>query len=160
MVIILIPGLWLDGSSWEKVVPVLEQAGHRPHPLTLPGMEAQDVDRSGITLRDHVTAVIAAIDAVDPADGKVVLVGHSWGGAVISAAAAGNKNVKSLVFVAAFAPEAGEVVTKTRDAASRQAGSITAAVEAGKKAYTEEKRKTELSGRTEAAPTYKPEKTM
>ena len=75
MDIILIPGLWLDGSSWEKVVPVLEQAGHRTHPITLPGMESQDADRSGITLRDHVDAVIAAIDSVDPADGKVVLVG-------------------------------------------------------------------------------------
>ena len=56
--------------------------------------------------------------------------------------------------------KAGDVVTKTREAAARQAGSISAAVEAGKKAYVEEKRKTELSGRTEAAPTYKPEKTM
>jgi len=56
--------------------------------------------------------------------------------------------------------KAGEVVSKTRDVATRQAGSIQAAVEAGKKAYVEEKRKTELSGRTEAAPTYKPEKTM
>ena len=56
--------------------------------------------------------------------------------------------------------KAGDVVSKTREAATRQAGSIQAAVEAGKKAYVEEKRKTELSGRTEAAPTYKPEKTM
>lgn len=56
--------------------------------------------------------------------------------------------------------KAGEVVAKTKDAATRQAGSISAAVEAGKKAYVEEKRKTELSGRTEAAPTYNPEKTM
>ena len=56
--------------------------------------------------------------------------------------------------------KAGEVVTKTRDAATRQAGSISAAVEAGKKAYVEEKRKTELSGRTEAAPTYTPDKAM
>ena len=56
--------------------------------------------------------------------------------------------------------KAGEVVAKTRDAARTQAGSISAAVEAGKKAYVEEKRKTELSGRTEAAPTYKPETTM
>lgn len=56
--------------------------------------------------------------------------------------------------------KAGEVVTKTRDAARTQAGSISAAVEAGKKAYAEEKRKTELSGRTDAAPTYKPETTM
>jgi gas vesicle protein len=56
--------------------------------------------------------------------------------------------------------KAGEVVAKTKDAVSSQAGSITAAVEAGKKAYVEEKRKTELSGRTDAAPTYKPEKSM
>jgi len=56
--------------------------------------------------------------------------------------------------------KAAEVAALTRDAAARQAGSISAAVEAGKKAYVEEKRKTELSGRTEAAPTYKPEKAM
>lgn len=56
--------------------------------------------------------------------------------------------------------KAGEVVASARDAAKTQAGSISAAVEAGKKAYVEEKRKTELSGRTEAAPTYKPETTM
>ena len=56
--------------------------------------------------------------------------------------------------------KAGDVVSKTRTAAARQAGSIQAAVEAGKKAYVEEKRKTELSGRTEAAPTYTPEKSM
>ena len=55
---------------------------------------------------------------------------------------------------------AGEVVTKTKDAVSSQAGSLSAAVEAGKKAYIEEKRKTELSGRTDAAPTYTPEKSM
>jgi gas vesicle protein len=56
--------------------------------------------------------------------------------------------------------KAAEVAAMTRDAAARQAGSISAAVDAGKKAYVEEKRKTELSGRTEAAPTYKPEKAM
>lgn len=56
--------------------------------------------------------------------------------------------------------KAGEVVNKTRDAVTSQAGSIQAAVEAGKKAYVDEKRKTELSGRTDAAPTYTPEKAM
>ena len=56
--------------------------------------------------------------------------------------------------------KAGDVVAKTRDAVSNQAGSISAAVEAGKKAYVEEKRQTELSGRPDAAPTYKPETTM
>ncbi len=54
--------------------------------------------------------------------------------------------------------KAAEVMTNTRDAASRQAGSISAGVEAEKKAYLEEKRKTELSDHTEAAPTYKPER--
>jgi len=56
--------------------------------------------------------------------------------------------------------KAGEVASAARTAAVRQASSVQAAVEAGKKAYVEEKRKTELSGRTEASPTYKPEKAM
>jgi pimeloyl-ACP methyl ester carboxylesterase len=86
MDIILIPGFWLDGSSWDEVVPALERAGHRTHALTLPGMESKDADRSEITLRDHVDAVVEAIDSFDPADGKVVLVGHSGGGAIAHAA--------------------------------------------------------------------------
>jgi pimeloyl-ACP methyl ester carboxylesterase len=86
MDIILIPGLWLDGSSWDQVVPVLEQAGHDAHALTLPGMESKDADRSEVTLRDHVDAVVEVIDSLDPADGKVVLVGHSGGGAIAHAA--------------------------------------------------------------------------
>ena len=85
MDIILVPGLWLDGSSWERVVPALERAGHRTHPLTLPGMESREADRSRITLRDHVDAVVAAIDACGPA-GKVVLVGHSGGCGIAHAA--------------------------------------------------------------------------
>ena len=86
MDIILIPGFWLDGSSWDKVVPALEQAGHRTHSLTLPGMESKDADRSKITLRDHVDAVVEVIDSFHPADSKVVLVGHSGGGAIAHAA--------------------------------------------------------------------------
>lgn len=86
MDIILIPGFWLDGSSWDEVVPVLKQAGHRTHALTLPGMESKDADRSEITLRDHIDAVVGVIDSLDPADGQVVLVGHSGGGAVAHAA--------------------------------------------------------------------------
>jgi pimeloyl-ACP methyl ester carboxylesterase len=86
MDIILIPGFWLDASSWDEVVPALEQAGHRTQALTLPGMESKDADRSGITLRDHIDAVVEVIDSLDPADGKVVLVGHSGGGAVAHAA--------------------------------------------------------------------------
>jgi len=87
MDIILIPGFWLDGSSWDDITPALEQAGHQTHPLTLPGMESKTADRSGITLRDHIDAVVAVIDSLDPANGPVVLVGHSGGGAVAHAAA-------------------------------------------------------------------------
>jgi pimeloyl-ACP methyl ester carboxylesterase len=87
MDIILIPGLWLDGSSWDEVVPVLEKAGHRAHALTLPGMQSKDADRSGITLGDHVDAVVRVIDSLDPADGNVVLAGHSGDGLIAHAAA-------------------------------------------------------------------------
>ena len=52
------------------------------------------------------------------------------------------------------AEKVGEVAQTAKDVAARQSGSVTAAIEAGKKAYREEKRKTEMSGRIEAAPTY------
>ena len=67
-----------------SVVPALEAAGHATQALTLPGLESLDVDRSGITLRDHVGAVVAPNDA---ADQPVVLVGHSAGGSIIAGAA-------------------------------------------------------------------------
>jgi pimeloyl-ACP methyl ester carboxylesterase len=82
--IILIPGLWLDGASWDLVTPVLEKAGHRTHPITLPGLEAKDADRSGITQADAINAVTATIDSVDPAEGQVVVVGHSMGAGIAS----------------------------------------------------------------------------
>jgi len=86
MDIILIPGLWLDGSAWDEVVPLLEQAGHRAHAITLPGMESKDADRSKVTMRDWIDAVTQVIDTVDPAGGQVALVGHSLGSAIASVA--------------------------------------------------------------------------
>jgi pimeloyl-ACP methyl ester carboxylesterase len=100
MDIVLVPGLWLDGSSWDAVVPALEQAGHRVRALTLPGMDSRDADRSGITLRDHVDAVIKAIDA---ADGPVLLVGHSAGSGIGHAAVdARPEKVARAVYVGGF----------------------------------------------------------
>jgi hypothetical protein len=59
MDIILIPGLWLDGASWSRVIPLLEKAGHRAHPVTLPGMESPGTgpgspDRPKVTISDWV----------------------------------------------------------------------------------------------------------
>jgi len=71
MDIVLIGGLWLDGSAWDEVVPELETLGHRPVPLTLPG---QGDGASSATLDDQVAAVLAAVDA---ADGPAMVVGHS-----------------------------------------------------------------------------------
>jgi pimeloyl-ACP methyl ester carboxylesterase len=83
MDIILVPGFWLDASSWSQVTPQLTAAGHHVHPLTLPGLEAVDAPRSGIGLNDHIDAVVAAVDAVDA---PVILVGHSGGGGIIHGA--------------------------------------------------------------------------
>ena len=83
MDVILIPGFWLNASSWDAVVPALEAAGHRVHALTLPGLGSVDDDRSGIGLADHVAAVVEIVDETEP---SVALVGHSGGGAIAHAA--------------------------------------------------------------------------
>jgi pimeloyl-ACP methyl ester carboxylesterase len=71
MDIVLIAGLWLDGSAWDEVAPRLEKLGHRPVPVTLPGQGDGTTDA---VLDDQVGAVL---DAVDAADGPVLVVGHS-----------------------------------------------------------------------------------
>lgn len=109
MHIIMIPGLWLDGSSWEKVVPMLEEAGYHTHPLTLPGMESKDSDRSEITVRDHVDAVIDAVDAYGP-DGKVVLVGHSAGWIAHAAIDARPERVARAVYIGGFPTGDGQAL--------------------------------------------------
>jgi pimeloyl-ACP methyl ester carboxylesterase len=99
MDIILIPGLWLTARSWDAVVPLLEEAGHRARALTLPGMESPGADRSAVTRQAHVDAVVSAIDATD--EGQVLLVGHSMGGVLAWAAAAARlERVAGVVFLA------------------------------------------------------------
>lgn len=70
MDILLIAGLWLDGSVWDDVVPALEELGHRPVPLTLPG---QGDGTTSATLDDQVAAVVAAVDSAS----RPLVVGHS-----------------------------------------------------------------------------------
>ena len=71
MDILLVAGLWLDGSAWDDVASALEPLGHRPVPLTLPG---QGDGSASATLDDQVAAVLAAVDS---ASGKPMVVGHS-----------------------------------------------------------------------------------
>jgi pimeloyl-ACP methyl ester carboxylesterase len=71
MEIVLIAGLWLDGSAWSAVVPALEELGHRPVALALPG---QGDGASSASLDDQVAAVLSAVDA---AAGNPMVVGHS-----------------------------------------------------------------------------------
>lgn len=71
MDIVLVAGLWLDGSAWDDVVPTLEALGHRPVPVTLPG---QGDGAESATLTDQVAAMLAA---VDQAPEKPMVVGHS-----------------------------------------------------------------------------------
>lgn len=79
----MIPGFWLDGSSWDQVADPVRRAGHTVHTPTLPGLESVEADRGGIGLRDHVDAIVELIDS---AEGEVVLVAHSGGGAIAHAA--------------------------------------------------------------------------
>jgi pimeloyl-ACP methyl ester carboxylesterase len=93
--IVLVHGTWVDGSSWSKVIPILQNAGHRVIAVQLPLH----------SLADDVATVKRAIELVG---GPTILVGHSYGGFVITNAAYNNQNVTGLVYLAAFAPDEGE----------------------------------------------------
>src|SRR2546422_5508946 len=94
--VVLVHGAWADGSSWAKVIPLLEKAG----------LNAVAIQNPLTSLVDDVAATKRAIARLD---GPVILVGHSYGGAVISEGG-NDPKVIGLVYVAAFAPDAGEAV--------------------------------------------------
>ncbi len=75
--IILVPGFWLGAWAWDEVAATLRADGHDVTALTLPGLESVDVDRSAITLSDHVEAICEAFRA---APAPVVLAVHSGTG--------------------------------------------------------------------------------
>ncbi|MGV2983587.1 alpha/beta fold hydrolase [Microbacterium sp. AGC85] len=110
MDIILIPGLWLDASSWDDVVPPLEDAGHRVRPLTLPGVGASADSSADVGIDDWVRAVIAQIDATDE---PVVLVGHSGGGNVAwGAADARPDRIARVIFVDTVPPPPDSAISE------------------------------------------------
>src|SRR5207247_2062243 len=87
--IVLVHGAFADGSSWQRVIPILQRDGYNV-----------------IAVQNPLTSLAADVETtkrvVDAQTGPVVLVGHSYGGAVISAAAARSSNAKPLVHIAAF----------------------------------------------------------
>jgi pimeloyl-ACP methyl ester carboxylesterase len=97
--VVLVHGAFADGSSWNAVIPLLQAKGLKviavQNPLTSLADDVEFTNR-----------------AINEAKGPVVLVGHSWAGAVITEAG-DNDKVKSLVYVAAFAPSVGQSVSDT-----------------------------------------------
>lgn len=93
--IVLVHGAFADSSSWYGVIPILQKDGYAV-------IAAANPLRSVKGDAETVRALLASINT------PVVLVGHSYGGMVISNAANGQANVKALVYVAAFAPDVGE----------------------------------------------------
>jgi pimeloyl-ACP methyl ester carboxylesterase len=93
--ILLVHGAWADGSSWGKVIPLLNEAG----------FNIVATQQKLVSLEDDVETVRRAAEALD---GPVVLVGHSYGGAIITEAAHLCPNVIGLVYIAGFALDKGE----------------------------------------------------
>jgi pimeloyl-ACP methyl ester carboxylesterase len=93
--IVLVHGGWDNSPGWNDVVAKLERRGF-------------DVIAPANPLRDLASDSAYLASVLDTIEGPIVLVGHSYGGAVISNAAVGNENVKALVYIAGFAPDEGE----------------------------------------------------
>ena len=102
--IVFVHGLWADGSSFAKLIG----------PLTAKGYKVIAVQNPTTSLEDDVAATKSAIDR---AGGDVILVGHSWGGFVITEAGA-DPRVKALVYIAAFAPDKGETIPSLSEKAA------------------------------------------
>ena len=95
--VVLVHGAWADASSWNGVVERLEDRGYTVLAPANPLRNLQD-DAA------YLSSILATIS------GPIVLVGHSYGGMVMTDAAVGHPNVKALVYIAAFAPDAGDTL--------------------------------------------------
>lgn len=100
--IVLIHGAFADASSWSAVVERLQRQGHR---VLAPALPLRGLASDSAYIRS----------VLDSVTGPIVLVGHSYGGAVISQAAADAPQVKALVYIAAFVPDIGESALQLTD---------------------------------------------
>jgi pimeloyl-ACP methyl ester carboxylesterase len=103
--LLLVHGAWHGSWCWERVVPLLEQRGIAVATVDLPSVGHARASSISRALSGDAAAVVATIDALS---GPVVLCGHSYGGMVISHAAAGLTRVVGLVYLCAFVPLPGE----------------------------------------------------
>ena len=95
--IVLVHGAFADATSFQELISILQQK-HYPVVAVQNTLTSLDAD------------IVTTKRLIDAQKGSVIVLGHSYGGAVITGAAAGNANVKALVYVAAFAPDANEPV--------------------------------------------------
>lgn len=93
--IVLVHGAWADSSGWNDSIETLQKKGYTALAVATP-LRSLHGDAA------YLRSVLASIS------GPIVLVGHSYGGMVLTNAATGNPNVKALVYIAAFAPDEGE----------------------------------------------------
>jgi pimeloyl-ACP methyl ester carboxylesterase len=101
--VVLVHGAWGGSWCWERVVPLLAERGVEAATIELPSVDGDPDAPPG--LEDDVAAVVRALEETD---GSVVLCGHSYGGVVVTVAAAGRADVAELVYVCAFMPDVGE----------------------------------------------------
>lgn len=108
---VLVHGSWHGAWCWHKVVPLLQQAGHRAIALDLPGHGRDWTPARDISMQSYVDAVTKVLDAqAEP----VILVGHSRGGIVISQTAEQRpEKIRTLVYLAAFLIPNGEAMLPT-----------------------------------------------
>jgi pimeloyl-ACP methyl ester carboxylesterase len=97
--IVLVHGAWADASSWTGEISRLEQAGYT---VVAPANPLRGVTYDAGVLRSFLSTI----------KGPIILVGHSYGGMVITNAATGNPQVKALVYVDAFIPNQGETANQ------------------------------------------------
>jgi pimeloyl-ACP methyl ester carboxylesterase len=95
--IVLVHGAWADGSRWNGVTSDLMDKGYT---VDVPPNPLRSLTSDSAYLASYLHGI----------SGPIVLVGHSYGGAVVTNAATGNANVKALVYVDAFAPDQGETI--------------------------------------------------
>ena len=108
MTFVLVHGAWHGGWCWRFVRDLLEKSGHRVHAPSLTGLgERKHLARPDIDLDTHIADIVSLLEMEDLSD--VVLVGHSYGGMVITGVAdRAPERIGRLVYLDAFVPEDGK----------------------------------------------------